>query len=157
MPSSRPRKDEKIMKESGIRAILAALGAAISVYCGQMAVPVIVLLLVMVGDYITGMVSAYIQKTLSSRRGVVGIIKKLSYLMVVCVGVGVDWVIREAAHQIGIDYQGTFMVGLLVTIWLVINELISILENLSEIGVPLPGFLKKLIEKLKVSVEDKAA
>lgn len=144
------------MKESGIRAILAAVGTAISLYCDQMILPVIVLLLVMVGDYITGMVSAYVNKTLCSRCGVLGILKKLSYLMVVCVGIGVDWVIQEAIGQMGIEYQGTLAVGLLVTIWLVINELISILENLSEIGVPLPAFLKKIIEKLRVSVENKA-
>ena len=150
------RKGGYRMKESGIRAILAALGTAISLYCDQMIVPLIVLLLVMVGDYITGMVSAYVNKTLCSRCGIRGILKKLSYLMVVCVGIGVDWILHEAASQIGIEYQGTFAVGLLVTIWLVINELISILENLAKIGVPMPAFLKKIIEKLRVSVEKKA-
>lgn len=39
-----------------------------------------------------------------------------------------------------------------VTIWLIINELISILENLAAIGVP--GFprLSKLLERLKNTV-----
>ena len=41
-----------------------------------------------------------------------------------------------------------------MTIWLVLNECISILENISEIGVPLPAFLMKLIEKLKKTVEN---
>ena len=45
--------------------------------------------------------------------------------------------------------------GLLVTIWLIINELISILENLGKIGVPIPPFLKKVINRLKISTEDK--
>ena len=34
------------------------------------------------------------------------------------------------------------------------NECISILENISEIGVPLPAFLLKLIDKLKKTVEN---
>ena len=41
-----------------------------------------------------------------------------------------------------------------MTIWLVLNECISILENISEIGVPLPAFLLKIIEKLEKTVED---
>ena len=46
----------------------------------------------------------------------------------------------------------TAVVGAGVTIWLIINELISILENLSAIGVP--GFprLSKLLERLKNTV-----
>ena len=43
----------------------------------------------------------------------------------------------------------------MVIVWLVINELISILENVAAIGGPVPGFLQKLIQRLKVSVEEK--
>ena len=45
--------------------------------------------------------------------------------------------------------------GLIVTVWLIINELISILENLSKMDVPIPAFLTKIIKKLKTTVEDK--
>ncbi len=46
----------------------------------------------------------------------------------------------------------TAVVGAGVAIWLIINELISILENLATIGVP--GFprLSKLLERLKNTV-----
>ena len=46
----------------------------------------------------------------------------------------------------------TAVVGAGVAIWLIINELISILENLAAIGVP--GFprLAKLLERLKNTV-----
>lgn len=44
---------------------------------------------------------------------------------------------------------------MLVTIWLIINELISILENLGSIGVPLPKFLLTIIKKLKTTTENK--
>lgn len=54
-----------------------------------------------------------------------------------------------------VDFGGFFFFGLLVTIWLVLNECISILENISQIGVPLPSFLVALIEKLKSTTENK--
>ena len=46
----------------------------------------------------------------------------------------------------------TVVVGAGVAIWLIINELISILENLAAIGVP--GFprLEKILERLKNTV-----
>ena len=47
------------------------------------------------------------------------------------------------------------MFGLLVTVWLIFNECISILENVAEIGAPMPPFLVKLIGKLKKTTEDK--
>lgn len=36
----------------------------------------------------------------------------------------------------------------LVLVFIIANEGISILENLSEIEVPIPGFLKKIFQKL---------
>ena len=46
----------------------------------------------------------------------------------------------------------TAVVGAGVAIWLIINELISVMENLATIGVP--GFprLSKLLERLKNTV-----
>ena len=45
---------------------------------------------------------------------------------------------------------------MIITIWLIINELISILENLGEMNIPLPQFLIKTIKSLKGNVENTA-
>ena len=45
---------------------------------------------------------------------------------------------------------------MLVAVWLIINELISILENLTQIGVPMPAFLARLVRRLKISAEQAA-
>ena len=42
------------------------------------------------------------------------------------------------------DYS-SYCFGLIVAVWLIINELISILENLSELGTPIPPFLVKIV------------
>ena len=106
-------------------------------------------------DYITGMSKAWITKQLCSKIGIVGIVKKLSYLLVVCTGMVVDWIISTALSGIGVDFPQAFSFGLIVVIWLIINELISILENLGAIDVPLPGFLIKVVSKLKETVDKK--
>ena len=94
----------------------------------------------------------YSYAQLSSRIGVKGILKKLCYMAMVAVGAGVDYLLRGALVQAGIDLHIELFCGLLVAIWLIINELISVMENLAAIGVP--GFprLSKLLERLKNTV-----
>ena len=43
-----------------------------------------------------------------------------------------------------------------VAIWLICNEIISILENINDIGVTLPPFLQPIVKNLKSQVEKKA-
>ena len=137
-----------------VQTALAAFVAMIAYYMGIIIVPLIVLCVVMVIDYITGMISAWKKSDLSSKKGVFGIVKKVCYLALVCVGVGVDWLIYSGLKQVGLDVNYTIFFGVLVTVWLVINELISILENLRNIGVPLPGFMTAVVNRLKKSTEN---
>ena len=141
------------MKENIFRGVIAAAVAGAAAYFQELALPVAVL--VMVVDYISGMVRAWTRGELCSRVGIMGIVKKAAYLLAVVVAIVADWVVQTAAGQIGVDFGGFFFFGLLVTIWLVLNECISILENISQIGVPLPSFLVALIEKLKSTTENK--
>lgn len=143
------------MKENVVQAIITAIVAGVSVYFGVVAIPILVLIAVMIVDYITGLVGAYIDRQLNSRIGIVGIIKKISYLGLVAVGMVADYIIYSALSQIGVNIELGYCVGMVIVIWLIINELISILENLAEIGVPLPAFITKLIERLKNTVESK--
>ena len=130
-----------------------AIGA-MAAYFNILLVPLIVLMAVMIIDYFTGMVSAKREGKLSSRVGVLGIIKKVGYLALVGVGVVVDYLLTSALAQIGIKSGMPNIFGLMVIIWLIINELISILENLGEIGVPMPPFLVSAIKTLKGKVDE---
>ena len=44
----------------------------------------------------------------------------------------------------------------LVIIWYIVSELGSILENSANMGAPIPGFLKRALEKVKVSCDSAA-
>lgn len=142
-------------KENITQGIITLITASISAYFGIIVIPLIVLTLVMVIDYITGMAAAYVNAELSSRRGIKGIFKKLGYYSLVCVGVTLDYILSSGLAQIGINNGTNILFGLIVTVWLIINELISILENLSRLDVPIPKFLKSVVERLKNNVDDK--
>lgn len=141
------------MKSHYLQGALALVFAGIGVYFRMLLGPLIVLIVVMVIDYITGMAQAWISSTLSSRTGILGIVKKIGYLVAVAVAIVVDYVIQLAASGAGLEIPTIYAFGLLVTIWLILNELISILENLSEIGVPLPKFLLCIVDRLRKSTE----
>lgn len=137
-----------------IQGIIDSITTSVTNYCQVIAVPLIVLFCVIVMDYITGMLSAYINKKLSSSVGIKGIIKKIGYFVAVGVGIVVDYIITSGLAGVGIIPDKTMIVGLIVTTWSIINELISILENLSKMGVTLPPLLIKLVNRLKSSVSD---
>ena len=134
--------------------IVAAFFAALVTYLDALIVPIIILITVVICDYISGLGKAYIVGDLSSRTGIKGIIKKLCYFMAVAVAMGVDWLISLGFMHIGLDIKDNMVVALIVIVWLVINELLSILENLAIIGVPLPKFLMSITKKLKVVAEN---
>lgn len=140
--------------EVGLTAGVAALGAWILARVGALLPVLLVLLAVMVLDYITGMVKAGIAGTLNSTRGWQGLLKKLMYAVTVAIAMVADYLLYIGGSQIGIDMHESAYFGTLVSIWLIINECISILENLSEIGVPMPGFLGRILQRVQDKVDE---
>ena len=142
-------------KDETLQLVAAAAMAAVGAYFRQLIIPVALLLIAMALDYATGMASAWVRHELSSKTGLVGIVKKLGYMVAVAVAAVVDQVIGVAAEQAGIGVGVRNIFALLVTVWLTLNECISILENLAELGVPVPEFLLKIIQRLKKETEGK--
>ena len=138
-----------------IQTLFAAALGALAAYFHVLLIPLCVLTAVMLMDYISGMAAAWSTKTLNSRAGVAGIVRKVGYLALVAVGMAVDYLITSALLQVGVDLQINDCFGMIVTIWLILNELISILENLGRIGIPLPDFLVRIVKRLKNNVDNK--
>lgn len=142
------------MKDNIIQATISVVLGALASYFNVLLIPVLVLVAVMVIDYATGMTSAYKNGQIESKVGLIGILKKVSYLVLVAVGGVVDYLICSGLATAGFDFGVTYCCGLIVCVWLIINELISILENLSELGTPIPKFLVNIVHRLKDSVDD---
>ena len=138
-----------------LQALFAGAVGALAAYFNVLLIPLAVLMGAMLIDYITGMAGAAYTGEINSRVGVIGIVKKVCYLALVAVGIVLDYLITAALVQIGIAIQINYCFGMIVTIWLIINELISILENLGELNAPLPHFLVSIVKNLKGRVEDK--
>ena len=78
------------MRENILKALIATVSAGLLGYFNQLAIPVMMLAVVMVLDYATGLTAAWVHRELDSRTGIIGIVKKLGYLVLVVVGGCVD-------------------------------------------------------------------
>ena len=136
---------------------VTAFFAMISSLLGVLYVPVLLMVACNVIDYVTGLMAVGSrEEKLSSYKGMRGITKKVCMWLLVVVGAIVDMLVKHACTVAGIDIHLNFLVAGIVTIWIICNELLSILENISDIGVPLPPFLMPIIEMIKKQTEEKA-
>ena len=125
---------------------------------GILAIPVLLLVTCNLIDYFTGVAASKFRKQqIDSYKGIRGIAKKICMWLLVGVGVIVDQLLSYSAGVIGITLPFTFLVACVVAIWLICNEIISILENINDIGVTLPPFLQPIVSNLKSQVEHKTA
>ena len=135
--------------ENAWKALLVGTLTAMAAYLRAVTVPVVVLCAVMMLDWVTGMTAAWINGELDSRVGFFGAIRKLGRLCLVAVGMAADYIIASGVSTAGAEMPIDMAVALLVCFWLIINECISVLENLGLLGVPLPGFVAKALEQLR--------
>lgn len=82
--------------------------------------------------------------------------QKICMWLLVGVGVVIDNLLAYTSGAVGITLPFSFLVACIVAVWIICNEIISILENINDIGVTLPPFLMPIVRNLKSQVEDKA-
>lgn len=97
-----------------------------------------ILIVFMVLDYITGVVVAIIKNKLNSEVGFEGLVKKCMILIILIVAVMLDRLMNT----------GTWVFRTLVCYFYIANEGISLLENVSNLGVKIPDKLKDALEQL---------
>lgn len=95
------------------------------------------LLIVIVLDYITGVLSAIYNKKLNSKIGIKGIVKKIAYLCLVALAVVIDKITGA-----------TGIIRTLVIYFLVSNDGISILENLVKMDIKVPKKVRESLEQI---------
>lgn len=141
-----------------VKAVFIAIWSFICSVFGALAIPVVLLALANIIDYVTAIFAAPNRnQKVDSNKGWTGIKKKVCMWLLVIVGGVVDILLKYASTTVGITLPFSFAIACIVSIWLIANELLSILENVNDIGVNLPPFLKPLIKYIKNQSENKAS
>ena len=134
-------------------AFITAL-TAVSGWLGTLAIPFYLLVLTNIVDYITGVYAAHCRgEKVCSDIGFRGIAKKVCMWLLVFVGMIVDYIIISFSTTLHIEIGFKYIVAIAVVFWLLANELISLLENIHDIGVDVP-WLTKLVELIKEKTEE---
>jgi toxin secretion/phage lysis holin len=121
-----------------IQMAITAIGGWIGWFLGGVDGMLVALIVLMALDYISGVMCAIEDKTLSSAIGFKGIAKKVLILMLVGVANIVD------LHVVG---TGSALRGAVICFYLS-NEALSLFENAAHIGLPIPDKLREALAQL---------
>ncbi|MDQ0149363.1 holin family protein [Eubacterium multiforme] len=127
-----------------LKIFVAVLGVLFTWLFGAWDTPLIVLIIFMVIDYLTGLTKGYVNKDLSSNIGLKGIARKCVIFAILIVAVMLDRLLNT----------GNWVFRSLVCYFYIANEGISILENASELGAPVPSKLKNALIQLREDKEE---
>lgn len=140
-------------KATEIKAALAAVVAFLTALWGWLGWAVIILIVCMALDWITGSWAARRKGEWSSAVARDGLWHKLGEIVALLVAalcdIAISIILESAAAPIlkGWEY-GNYMT-MLVAVWYIFTELGSIVENAGELGAPIPAWLRKGIAALK--------
>lgn len=132
------------MEKSFFLIGLGAIGGVISELFGGWTSAMTTLVIFMLIDYITGiLVAAVFKKSnktedggLESKAGWKGLIRKFSTLLIVLISIRLDIIFN------------TTIISNCVVFTFLANELLSLLENVGLMGIPLPSVLTEVISVL---------
>lgn len=127
-----------------LQRIFAAVGGLIGWFLGGIDGFMYALIAFVIIDYVTGVMTAVLEKKLSSEIGFKGILKKILIFIIVGIGNIIDVQIIKNGSAI----RST------VIFFYISNEGISILENSAKVGLPIPQKLKSILEQLDKEGED---
>ncbi len=136
---------------------VATLGTIITYMTNAFSPLMVILILFAMVDYITGMISANLNEGWSSKEAYRGVIKKFSYFFMVMLAFGFDFAIDELTRKFGFNLSFPAVFGVLTVCWLISTDGISILENLVEIGLPVPNFLINGLKVFRDKVEERSS
>jgi len=116
----------------------AILGGITGLIFGESTGLLVALFWMVVIDYVSGLAAGYTEKTLSSKIGFKGIIKKVMIFIMVAL-----------AHLVDSALGTKNMFRDATIVFYMANELLSIFENAGRVGVPVPERLTQAVEVLK--------
>lgn len=119
--------------------VFASMGGALGAVLGGWDGFLYALILFIVVDYFTGVMAAIYQKKLSSEVGFHGILRKIYILCLVAIAYVIDAKI----------IQNGSVVRTAVIFFYISNEGISIMENATVLGLPVPKKLQEVLEQIR--------
>lgn len=94
-------------------------------------------------DFLTGIIYAWSTKTFQSKKMRSGLSKKIGELAIIVIG-------EVLSFSLGLPKY--IMTG--ISLYIIIMELMSVFENLDKMGVPVPKFIRDVINNVSDSIDN---
>lgn len=120
-------------------SLVAFLGTGVTYLMGGWDSTLKILAVLMIVDYITGLMKGYKNKNLASDIGTYGLMKKGAIFLVVILAYQIDLTLAV----------GNPIFRTMAVLFYTANEGISVTENIALLGVPLPPGIVDALKKLK--------
>ncbi|MHB8064079.1 MAG: phage holin family protein [Ruminiclostridium sp.] len=143
-------------KISALKVSIVGMFAGISAALGWFGWLVVIFIVSMTVDWITGSAAAAKAGEWESKKGREGLWHKTGCIIAVLVAVILDVVIGTVVNNvpsITLPFDYTVLLCPIVMVWYILTELGSIVENAGKMGAPIPGFLQKAIMIFKGTVD----
>lgn len=136
------------MKIDTIQYVISVIGAFLVGIVGGYDAIFSMLLVLVLADIITGFIHACYNKEISSKVLRRGLVNKVLYIMFIWIGVLADKVLYDITGSYITIADKTFLIRDVIVIYLILEELISVLENAANIGLPVPAWLRSILKQV---------
>lgn len=135
-------------KEMIVKLSTSVISGLVASFWGIYGPVILCVLIAICMDVVSGLVSAMaVGEKISSKVGWVGFWKKMALLLALAFGIFMDSFIPILLGTISLELPFTMPIGTIVGCYIVINEAISIIENINKAApTALPKWIKKLLE-----------
>lgn len=121
-----------------LKFLIAMGGSILSYLFGSFDSLLLIFTILVMIDYVTGLLASATEGKLSSAAGLKGIAKKIMIFALIAV-----------AHIVDQLFGNDHLVRDATIFFYIANEILSIIENAGRFGVPVPAFLRKAISLLR--------
>ena len=133
---------------------LATAGGLIAAWFGRSWELIFLVFAVILLDYITGLLAGRANEGINSKRAAQGLYKKTGFILLLVFGFFLDIAFNNfIALGFSVQIPFNLPIGLIISVWIVVTEAVSICENLDRMGVPIPAWLLKLLKKTQDEID----
>lgn len=139
-----------------IKSALSALFVVVGdMFSWQMKL-VLLMIAMMIIDFITGTIAGALTVGLSSKIMRKGVATKLGYIFVIIASALCDYTMSIFAENISANWQWETIFVPMACGWYIVTDGISILENVVNMGAPVPDWLVKKLRITKDKIDNTA-
>ena len=138
-----------------IKILIAGAMGILSAFADRYATIVLFVVLVVMLDFITGIIAAIVNgEKLSSQKGTVGFWKKVALFAAMAFGFLMDYFIPYMLAYVHVDVPASALFGVFIGCYIVVNESLSICENLYRCNDEiLPKWVVKILTGSKEAID----